>query len=83
MDGVEETPILYCVLKKTLIFISKFNMEACLQMSYALVVQRKEGHILLYHVPERPKKIYLKQISKFKFQYRLKQKTNFCFPFLR
>ena len=83
MDGGEETPILYCDLNETLIFIPKFNMEACLQMSYVLLVQRKEGHILLYHVPERPNKIYFKQISKFKFQNRLKQKTNFCFPFLR
>ena len=31
-----------------------FTMEACLQMSYELVDQRKEGHIMLYHVPKRP-----------------------------
>ena len=30
-------------------------MEACPQMKFKLVVQRKEGHIFSYHVPKRPK----------------------------
>ena len=30
--------------------MSKFSMETCPLMSYEFVVQRKEGHILSYHV---------------------------------
>ena len=45
----------FCDLHETLIYVSKFSMEACSPMSYELVVQRKEGHNLIYHVPKRPK----------------------------
>ena len=44
-----------CDLIKTLIFISKFSMEALPQMNYEMVVQRKEEQIMSYHVPKRPK----------------------------
>ena len=54
MDGGEEKPF-FCDLNYTLNFISKFSMEACPKMSYEVVVQRKKGHILLYHVPKRSK----------------------------
>ena len=67
MEGREETPFLI----KTLILMSKFSMEACLQMSYEFVVQIKEKHILSYHVQKRQKvlkKIYFFYISKFIFQ---------------
>ena len=30
-------------------------MEACTHMKYELVVQRKKGEILSYHIPKRPK----------------------------
>ena len=33
----------------------KFSMEAYPQTKYDLVVHRKEGHILSYHVQQRPK----------------------------
>ena len=60
-------------------------MEAYLEINYELVFQRKEGHNFSYHVPKRP--TILKQfsfdISKFKFQNRLKQKiSGFGFFFL-
>ena len=32
-------------LNETLIFMSKFSMEAFLEINYELVFQRKEGHI--------------------------------------
>ena len=35
--------------------MAKFSMEACLQMSYELVFQREEGHILSYHVKKNIK----------------------------
>ena len=41
----------FCDSNETFIFMAKFSMEACLQMSYELVFQREEGHILSYHVP--------------------------------
>ena len=44
--------------------MSKFCMEACLQMTYELVVQRKEGHVFLYHVSKR-----LKMLKKIDFSY--------------
>ena len=46
MDGGEETPFLgFCDSNETLIFMSKFRVEAFLEIDYALVFQRKEGHI--------------------------------------
>ena len=46
MDGGEESDFSQLVTEmKLLFFLSKFNMEACPQMKYELVVQRKEGHI--------------------------------------
>ena len=60
-------------------------MEACPQMKYELVVQRKEGHNFSYHVPKRPK--VEKKIdfwnSKVKFQNGLEQKTSNGWAFLR
>ena len=60
MDEGEETPLFF-YSNSTLIFMSKFCMEACLPMSYEMVVQRKEGNIFSYHVPKRPN--ILKKIS--------------------
>ena len=45
MDGGEEFFFGFCDSNETFIFMSKFSMEACPQMKYELVVQRKEGHI--------------------------------------
>ena len=39
---------------ETLIFMSKFSMEAFLEINYELVFQRKEGHIFSYH-PKKTK----------------------------
>ena len=47
----------FCDLNETLTFLSKFSMEAYPLMKYELVVQRKEAHILSYHVPKSPKKM--------------------------
>ena len=62
----------FCDLNENFIFMSKFNVEACPQMKYELVVQRKEGHTFSYHVPKRPKvtKKLTLDIPKFKFQNR-------------
>ena len=46
--------ITFCDSNENVIFMSKFSMEACPQMKYELVVQRKEGHNFSYHVPKRP-----------------------------
>ena len=43
----------FCDSNETFIFMAKFSMEACLQMSYELVFQRKKGHIFSYHVPKQ------------------------------
>ena len=43
-----------CDSNETLIFMSKFSFEAFLEISYEFVFQRKEGHIISYHVPKRP-----------------------------
>ena len=52
-----------------MIFISIFSMEACPQMKYELVVQRKEGHICSYHVQKkRFKRKFTFDIPEFKFQ---------------
>ena len=45
----------FCDSNETLIFMSKFSMEAFIEINYELVFQRKEGHILSQHVPKRPK----------------------------
>ena len=69
-----------------MIVMSKFSMEACPQMKYELVVQRKEGHIFSYHVRKERKKFKRKltfDIPKFKFQIGLEQKTSTCWGFLR
>ena len=44
MDGGEETPF-WDFVNETLIFMSKFIMEAFLEINYELVFQRKKGHI--------------------------------------
>ena len=64
----------FCDLNETFIFMSKFSMEDCPQMKYKLVVQRKIGHILSYHVPSRQKFIitFIFDISKLKCQNGLK-----------
>ena len=53
-------------------------MEAFLEINYELVFQRRKGHIFSYHVPKRPKvlKKLTFDISKFKFQNGLEQKTS-------
>ena len=51
-------------------------MEACPQMKYEFVVQRKEEHNFSYHVSKRPKKFKRKmtfEIPKFKLLNRLEQ----------
>ena len=53
-----------CDQNETLIFMAKFSMKPCLQMSYELVFQRKEGHIFSYHVPKQ-----LNVLKKVYFQY--------------
>jgi hypothetical protein len=35
--------------------MSKFRIEAFLEINYELVLQRKEEHIFSYHVPKRTK----------------------------
>ena len=45
----------FCDSNETLIFMTKFSMEAFLEINYELDFQRKEGHIFLWHVPKRPK----------------------------
>ena len=49
----------FCDLNETLIFMSKFRMEACPQMKYELVVQRKEEYITCpkTKIPKVEKKI--------------------------
>ena len=44
----------FCDFNETFIFMTNFSMEAGPKMNYKLVVQRKEGHILSYHVPKWP-----------------------------
>ena len=44
MDGGEETPF-WDFVTWTLIFMSKFSMEAFLEINHELVFQRKEGTI--------------------------------------
>ena len=48
------------------------SMEACPQMKYELVVQRKEGYIFSYHVQkdQKFKRKFTFDIPKFKFQNR-------------
>ena len=81
MDGGEETPFFgFCDSNKTLIFLSKFSMEACLEIKYELGFQRKEGHIFSYHVPKRQKSfeenlLLIFQSSSFKTNIN----KNFCF----
>ena len=43
-----------CESNEYLISMGKFCMEAYPQMSFELIVQRKEVHILSYHVPKKP-----------------------------
>ena len=45
MDGGRITFSGFCDSNETLIFMSKFNMEAFLEINYELVFQREEGHI--------------------------------------
>ena len=65
MDGGEE-PFFFCDSHETFIIMAKFSMDDCPQMRYELFVQKKEGHILSYHGPKRPKA--LKKINFFIFQ---------------
>ena len=46
---------LFFAWNDTFFFMSKFYMEACSQMKYESVVQRKEGHNFSYRFPKRPK----------------------------
>ena len=59
MDGGEESIFCFrfCDLNEIFIFKSKFSIEACPQMKFELVVQRKEGHIFSYHTAKRPKSL--------------------------
>ena len=58
----------FCDSNETLIFMSKFSMEAFLEINYELVFQRKEGHIFSYHVPKRPKVLKKIEFWYFKVQ---------------
>ena len=82
MDGGEETPCFgFCHLNETLIFMSKFSMEAFLKIYCELVFQIKEG-TSFYIMSQKDQHFWKKltfDISKFKFQNGLKQKTFFCF----
>ena len=40
----------FCDSNETFIYMSKFSIEACPQMKFELVAQRKEGHNFSYHV---------------------------------
>ena len=53
--------------------MSKFSMEAFLEINYELVYQRKEGHIFSYHVPKRPK--ILKKIDFWYFKVQVSKLT--------
>ena len=71
---------IFCDSNETFIFMSKFSMEACPQMKYELVVQRKEGHNFSYHFPKRPKVATQKKLTfdipNFKFQLELIKVSN-------
>ena len=83
MDGGEESIFFtFCDLNETFIFMSKFSMEACPQMKFELVVQRKEGHVLTQKYQKLKRKLTF-YIPKFKFQNGLKQKTSNFWAFLR
>ena len=45
----------FCDSNEILIFMSKFRLEAFLEIIYGLVFQRKEGHTFSYNAPKRPK----------------------------
>ena len=53
--------------------MSKFSMEAFLEINYELVFQRKEGHIFSYHVPKRPQ--VLKKINLLCFRVQVSKWT--------
>ena len=58
MDGGEESHFfIFCDPNKTLILMSKFSMEACPQLKFELVVQRKKGHIFSYIFPKKTKSL--------------------------
>ena len=64
--------------------MSKFIIEACLQMKYEFGVQRREGHILTYHVLKRPRvKKNTFDIPTFKFKKGLEQKISIFLASLR
>jgi hypothetical protein len=46
--------------------MSKFSMEAFLEIYFELVFQRKEEHIFSYHVPKKP--TVLKKINFYYFK---------------
>ena len=83
MDEGEESIIfsLFVTQIKLLFYVQNIR-EACPQIKYKLIVQRKTGHIFSYHVPKRPKD-KKKKVPQFKFQNGLKQKTFIFWAFLR
>ena len=63
----------FCDLNETLVFMSKFSMEAYLEINYELVFQIKEVHIFSYHVPEIPE--VLKKIDFWYFKVQVSKWT--------
>ena len=58
---------------ETLIFMSKFSMEAFLEINYELVFQWKEEHIFSCHVSKKPK--VLKKIDFWYFKVQVSKWT--------
>ena len=52
MEGKNNFFFFFCDLNETFIFLFIFSSEACQQMKYELVVQRRDEHILSYYVPK-------------------------------
>ena len=79
VEGGETNFILFCNLNETLIYISKYRMEACPKMSYDLVFQSKQGPLFSYHfltiLKRWQKKAFVS--SKFNVHSGLKPKLTF------
>ena len=72
MDGGENYFFTFWDLNETFIFMSKFSVEACPQIKFELVVQRKEENNdnFFHNMSRKDQKLKRKltfDISKFKF----------------
>ena len=57
MDEGEQPPVSEFVTNETFVYMAKFSMDACPQMKYELVVQRKKRHILWHKVQKKAKRV--------------------------